>query len=110
MLKSDITLASGYGIQGGSTEAIAIKVAGVVYFYHGMSCPALTTTDNQTVAFTLPDGWRSVDTVNFITQCGVGKLCRIRIGSDGTVKVSKYDVDTSNNAYAQLPACSYITY
>lgn len=110
MLKGDVTLASGYGINVSSTEAIAKKVAGVVYFYHGMSCPALTTTDNQTVAFTLPVGWRPVDGINFITQCGVGKLCRIRIGSDGTVKISKYDADTTTGSFAQLPACTYITY
>ena len=110
LLKGDVTLASGYNISVLSTEAIAKKVAGVVYFYHGISCPALTTTDNQTVAFTLPVGWRPVDVVNFITQCGVGKLCRIRIHPDGTVKISKYDSDTGTGEFAQLQACSYITY
>lgn len=110
LLKGDVTLASGYNISVLSTQAIAKKVAGVVYFYHGLSCPALTSTDNQTVVFTLPVGWRPVDVVNFITQCGVGKLCRIRIGQDGTVKVSKLDVDTTSGEFAQLQACSYITY
>lgn len=110
LLKGDVTFASGYDINVSSTEAIASKVAGVVHFYHGMICPALTAIDNQTVAFTLPVGWRPVDVVNFIVQCGIGKLCRIRISSDGTVKLSKYDSNTSGGEYAQLQACSYITY
>ena len=110
LLKGDVTFASGYNINVASTAAIAKKVAGVVYFYHGMICPALTVVDNQTVAFTLPVGWRPVDVVNFIVQCGVGRLCRIRIAPEGTVKLSKYDSDISAGEYAQLQACSYITY
>lgn len=105
---SDIEVASGYSFN--SSGTLARRVAGVVYFYKTLKCPAITTTDNTTVAFTLPEGWRPSVSIRTITQCGTGNLGRVQISSAGEVTVSKVSTDITSNSYAQLQSLNFITY
>ena len=106
---STITPASGYNISGTSIY----KLGGVVYFGGSMVTPAITSTDNSTVAFTLPVGWRPKANANFVSftypyDGTTSPLLRIRVASDGTVKVSKITDDIASNNWAQLGMISYI--
>lgn len=106
---SDVTFASGYGVVG-ETTVLAVKSAGRVSFVTNFFVPSITSTDNQTVAFTLPPGWKPRDISNFATTVGVGNICRVRIASDGTVKVSKIISDIPASTYVSTAVISYIAH
>ena len=102
---ADVTFTSPYTAGAG---VFARKIGNVVFFYQGVRCPATTSTDNQTVAFTLPSGFRpAASTINYVVQFGVGRLGRVRFADNGEVKISKYDVDIPNNSYIQMPAIMF---
>lgn len=106
---SDVTFASGYGVVGGTT-VLAIKSAGRVSFVTNLFVPAITSTDNQTVAFTLPPGWKPRDISNFATAVGAGNICRVRVSNDGSVRVSKIMSDIGTSSFVSTAVISYIAH
>lgn len=107
---STITPASGYSISGLTIE----KVAGIVFMSGSIGIPSITSYDNSTVVFTLPQGWRPTSNSNFSSFAYGGgtqpnPLARVRIGSDGTVKISKLlSDDLPSNSYVQAGTVSYL--
>lgn len=105
---STLTPAAGYS----TAFLIGKKLGGSVHFESSVSIPSITTGDNQTVAFTLPVGWRPSATCNFIAIAYTGTspipLARVRIHTDGTVKISKIDQDLPSGVYVQFGQISYI--
>lgn len=105
---STITPASGYSWAGLSIT----RIGEIVYFAGAIQTPAITSLDNQTVAFTLPSGWRPKSISNFLVISWTGAstvpLARVRLGTDGTVKISKIDQDLGNGAYTQMAPISYL--
>lgn len=106
---TDVTFASGYGVLGGTT-VLAIKSAGRVSFVANFFVPAITSTDNLITAFTLPSGWRPRDVSNFAATIGTGNICRVRIATDGTVRVSKIINDITAEAFVSTVGLSYLAY
>lgn len=104
LLTADVTFAQGYGT---AASTLALKCTGVVYFLSNFYTPAITSTDNTTTAFTLPQGWRPPDVVNAIASIGVGNICRLRVGADGSVRVSKLINDISQGSYVGALAVQY---
>lgn len=88
------------------------KKGGLVYFSGSIQVPALTSIDNQTNAFILPVGWRPKTIVNFCLIAYTGSaptpLARLRIGPDGTVRISKIDQDIPINTYVQVSGITFV--
>lgn len=85
---------------------------GVVYLSGSIQVPNITIVDNQTNAFILPVGWRPITTLNFCTIAYAGSdpipLARVRIGIDGTVRVSKISQNIPTNTYVQASGINFV--
>lgn len=104
---TSLTLAGGYNW---GADARIIKVGDFVYFEGGLQVPAITTTNNGTTAFNLPEGWRTVSNgLNFITYNNAPTFARIRIAPNGDVQISKMTNDLSANSYVQLTGVLFRT-
>ena len=100
-----ITPASGYTL--GSFGAV--RVANIVVFQGSFQIPLINNLNNQTTAFTLPTGWRPSVTGNFpvFAFANAGIPARIRVGSDGTIKVSSVSDPLPADAYLQVGGVVY---
>lgn len=103
---STVTLTSGYAF---GTEPIAVKKGGIVFFNTAVQTPVISAVNNTTVAFTLPEGWRPVDTKNFLCLDYSGTapeaIARVRVGSNGEVRFSKIDQNLSGQWVQTASIC-----
>lgn len=102
---SSITPASGYTL--GSFGAV--RLANIVIFQGSFQIPLINNLNNQTTAFTLPTGWRPSVTGNFpvLAFANAGIPARIRVGADGTIRVSRVSDPLPADSYLQVGGVVY---
>lgn len=87
----------------------AERVGSIVFLSGYVACPAITSGDNQDVALTIPAGWRPKNVTNMICVGGT-PAARVRVGNDGTVKISSLPNGTiQSGAFVQMSGISYIS-